>query len=143
MPWPLHGVNAGTLLRTCEAVGACLYIPHYPWVPQALSKGYTLSQRADVHWIRPNALGWLKAQHEREDTAVIAAEQADEAVRLADLKPASQRTVMVLGSESSGIPDDALEYLDGAVEIPMIGTGTSLNVTVAASLVLYRLVNLI
>ena len=32
--------------------------------------------------------------------------------------------------------------LDGAVEIPMIGTGTSLNVAVAGSLVLYKLAGL-
>lgn len=38
-----------------------------------------------------------------------------------------------------GIPADAMELLDIAVEIPMIGTGASLNVVVAGSLVLYRL----
>ena len=30
--WPLHGANLGTLLRTCDAVGACLAMP-----PAALS----------------------------------------------------------------------------------------------------------
>ena len=38
-----------------------------------------------------------------------------------------------------GIPPEAIELLDVAVEIPMIGTGASLNVAVAGSLVLYRL----
>jgi tRNA G18 (ribose-2'-O)-methylase SpoU len=38
-----------------------------------------------------------------------------------------------------GIPAEALGLLDLAVEIPMIGTGASLNVAVAGSLVLYRL----
>jgi hypothetical protein len=37
------------------------------------------------------------------------------------------------------IPPEALDLLDVAVEIPMIGTGASLNVAVAGSLVLYRL----
>jgi tRNA (guanosine-2'-O-)-methyltransferase len=32
-----------------------------------------------------------------------------------------------------------MELIDVAVEIPMIGTGASLNVAVAGSLVLYRL----
>jgi tRNA (guanosine-2'-O-)-methyltransferase len=41
--------------------------------------------------------------------------------------------------EHDGIPDDAMELIDVAVEIPMIGTGASLNVAVAGSLVLYRL----
>jgi hypothetical protein len=38
-----------------------------------------------------------------------------------------------------GIPAEALDLLDLAVEIPMIGTGASLNVAVAGSLVRYRL----
>lgn len=45
---------------------------------------------------------------------------------------------MVLGHESDGIPDEALPLLDIIVEIPMVGTGLSLNVAVAGSLVLYR-----
>ena len=62
----------------------------------------------------------------------------DESIRLADLSAARQRTVVVLGNEGSGIPPDAMELLDVAVEIPMVGSGHSLNVAVAASLVLYK-----
>jgi tRNA (guanosine-2'-O-)-methyltransferase len=50
------------------------------------------------------------------------------------------RTIAVLGHERRGI---AAEALDLAVEIPMIGTGASLNVAVAGSLVLYRLAGFI
>jgi len=70
---------------------------------------------------------------------IIGIELADEAVRLADLPVARQRTVAVLGHERTGIPPEAVELLDVAVEIPMIGVGASLNVAVAGSLVLYRL----
>jgi len=38
---------------------------------------------------------------------------------------------------------EAVELLDVAVEIPMVGSGASLNVAVAGSLVLYRLAGLI
>jgi tRNA (guanosine-2'-O-)-methyltransferase len=141
--WPMHGVNLGTLLRTCEGAGACMSVPHYPWVPEALNRGYTFPTRACVHWVRPNALGWLKAQRARGDTTIIAVELMHEAIRLADLKPAQQRTIMVLGHEQKGIPEEALDYLDLAVEIPMIGAGSTLNVAVAGSLVLYRLAGLI
>ncbi len=50
---------------------------------------------------------------------------------------------MLLGHETDGLPPEALERLDEAVEIPMIGTGYSLNVAVAGSLVLYRLAGLL
>lgn len=141
MPYPFHGVNAGTILRSCEATGACFYVPHYPWIPEALNKGYTITQRGDVHWIRPNPLGWLEAQ-KKKGTRIIGLELADEAVRLHDLAMAQEKTILVLGHEGKGIPDEALDLLDGCVEIPMIGTGTTLNVACAATLLLYRLAGL-
>ncbi len=70
-------------------------------------------------------------------------ELADEAIRLADLAPARQRSVILLGHEQTGVPAEALARADVAVEIPMLGTGTSLNVAVAGSLVLYRLAGLL
>jgi tRNA G18 (ribose-2'-O)-methylase SpoU len=70
-------------------------------------------------------------------------ELADEAVRLADLPAARQRTIAVLGHEQTGIPAEALDLLDAVAEIPMIGTGANLNVAVAGSLVLYRLAGFI
>jgi hypothetical protein len=69
-------------------------------------------------------------------------ELAGEAIRLADLPPARKRTIAVLGHERTGIPPEALDQLDQVFEIPMIGTGASLNVAVAGSLVLYRLAGL-
>ena len=61
---------------------------------------------------------------------------------LADLPAARVRTVAVLGHEQAGIPAEALDLLDLAVEIPMVGHGCSLNVAVAGSLVLYKLAGL-
>jgi tRNA (guanosine-2'-O-)-methyltransferase len=136
--WPMHGANLGTLLRTCDAVGACLAVPRLPWVPDALARGNTLRRRACVHWTGRDVVGWLAGQR-AAGSCIVGVELADEAIRLADLPAARQRTVAVLGHEQSGIPPDAAEILDLAVEIPMIGTGASLNVAVAGSLVLYRL----
>jgi tRNA (guanosine-2'-O-)-methyltransferase len=86
-------------------------VPRPPWVPDALARGNTLRRRGCVHWVG----------------------------RLADLLTARQRTIAVLGHERTGIPPEALDLLDTAVEIPMIGTGHSLNVAAGGSLVLYRL----
>ena len=136
--WPKYGVNLGTLLRTCDAVGACLAVPRLPWVPEALDKGNTLRRPACVHWTGRDPVEWLTRQRQR-GSRIVGVELADEAIRLADLGAARERTIVVLGHEHSGIPGDAMDLVDVAVEIPMIGTGASLNVAVAGSLVLYRL----
>jgi tRNA G18 (ribose-2'-O)-methylase SpoU len=134
-------VNLGTLLRTCDAVGACLVVPRRPWINEALATGNTLRRPSCVHRIA-DPLDWLAAQR-APGTSIVGVELADDAVRLGDLPPARQRTVIVLGHESDGIPYEALPLLDSIVEIPMLGTGLSLNVAVAGSLVLYRLSGLL
>jgi tRNA (guanosine-2'-O-)-methyltransferase len=138
--WPFHGVNLGTLLRTCDAVGACLAVPPRSWVPEALSRGNTLRKPACVHWVG-EPLSWLEKQR-LAGAHVLGVELAEDAIRLADLPMARRRTVMVLGHEATGVPPEALDLLDDVVEIPMIGTGASLNVAVAGSLVLYKLAGL-
>jgi tRNA (guanosine-2'-O-)-methyltransferase len=137
----MHGVNLGTLLRTCDAVGACLAVPPYPWIDDALATGNTLRQRSCVHRVG-NPLRWLERER-LSGTRLIGVELADEAIRLADLPVARARTIAVLGHESTGIPEDAIDLVHSVVEIPMVGTGMSLNVAVAGSLVLYKLAGLI
>lgn len=139
--WPLHGVNLGTLLRTCDAVGACLAVPRLPWVPEALARDNTLRHRSCVHYTG-NPLRWLEKQREI-NKHILGVELVDEAIRLADLPTARTTTIVVLGHEQHGIPPEALDLLDQAVEIPMVGHGDSLNVAVAGSLVLYRLAGLL
>jgi tRNA (guanosine-2'-O-)-methyltransferase len=139
--WTAYQANLGTLLRTCDAVGACMAVPRT--ARRSLAKGNTLRVRSCVHPVdRPREadrpLRWLAAER-AAGAEVLGVELADDAVRLADLAPARRRTVIVLGHEHEGIPDDAWELLDRVVEIPMAGAGHSLNVAVAGSLVLYRL----
>jgi tRNA (guanosine-2'-O-)-methyltransferase len=138
--WPLHGVNLGTLLRTCDAVGACMAVPRWPWVPEALERGNTLRRPNCVHWVG-DPVGWLTRQR-ADGWRVLGVELAEDAIRLADLPAARQPTIAVLGHEQTGLPPQALALLDDVVEIPMVGTGHSLNVAVAGSLVLYKLAGL-
>ena len=119
--WPLHGANLGTLLRTCDAVGACMAVPRWPWVKQALARGNTLRHRSCVHWVN-DPVRWLRARSAAGD-AIIGVELVDGARRLADLTAARAPTVVVLGHEQTGIPAEALDLVDHAVEIPMVGTG--------------------
>ena len=66
-------------------------------------------------------------------------ELADDAIPLTLLTPTLEPTIVLLGHERKGVPEDVWDLIDEIVEIPMIGTGSSLNVAVAGSLVLYRL----
>lgn len=136
--WIAYEANLGTLLRTCDAVGACMAVPNTAHYRQALERGDTLKRRGCIHWVSPSREIWIDQQR-RDGTRILGVELAEDATPLTRLEPARQRTVVLLGHEHYGLPQEAWPLLDDVIEIPMIGQGSSLNVAVAGSLVLYRL----
>lgn len=138
--WVAFEANLGTLLRTCDAVGACLAVPDTEHYRAALARGDTLrsDRRPCIHWVRTSKERWIEQQR-ADGWQILAVELADGAIALPRLEPARQRTVVLLGHEWHGVPEEQVAGADACVEIPMVGTGASLNVAVAGSLVLYRL----
>jgi tRNA G18 (ribose-2'-O)-methylase SpoU len=140
--WVAYDANLRTLLRTCDAIGACLAVPRTRHYQDALSKGDTLRGRQPcIHWVAPTKEGWIG--HQRvAGRRIVAVELAEGATSLPQLPPARTSTVLLLGHEHNGVPDEVLADVDECIEIPMVGWGASLNVAVAGSLVAYRLAGL-
>ncbi|WP_239656689.1 TrmH family RNA methyltransferase [Mycobacterium riyadhense] len=139
--WPKYGAN---LCSRCA--------PATPWArawwcqicvawPKRSRRATPCGQDHAIHWIYGDVGRWLRRHS--DETQVVGVEFTDESIRLDDLPAARTRTVVVLGNEGYGIPPEAVDKLDLAVEIPMVGAGHSLNVAVAASLVLYTLAGLL
>lgn len=139
--WVAFDVNLGTLLRTCDAVGACVAVPKTAHYRRALDKGDTLAKRPHTHWVRSSKEAWVRNQRSA-GRRIVAVEVAEDSLPLPLLEPAREPTVLLLGHERHGLPDEAMHLADDVIEIPMIGRGASLNVAVAGSLVLYRLAGL-
>jgi tRNA (guanosine-2'-O-)-methyltransferase len=138
--WVAFEANLGTLLRTCDAVGASMAVPDTDHCRGALDRGDTLGRdrRPCVHWITGGKDRWIELQR-AGGSSIVAVELAEGAVALPRLEPARGRTVILLGHEWHGIPDDHVERADICVEIPLVGRGANLHVAVAGSVVLYRL----
>ena len=47
-------------------------------------------------------------------------------------------TAWVFGNEAHGLPDEALEWVDAALRLPIYGQAESLNLATAASVCLYE-----
>lgn len=141
--WVAFQANLGTLLRTCDAVGACIAVPDTPHYREALARGDTLGpgRHPCIHWVRTSKERWVEQQR-ADGWQIVAVELAEGAIALPRLEAAQQRTVVLLGHEWHGVPEEQVEAADTCVEIPMVGQGASLNVAVAGSLVLYRLAGL-
>lgn len=139
--WVAYTANLGTLLRTCDAVGACMALPRTKHYRQALDNGNTLVRRPHLHWVTGDRLRWIESERNR-GLSIVAVELTDQSVPLTMVEPARQSTLVLLGHEGAGVPEEAWPLVDEFVEIPMIGSGRSLNVAVAGSLVAYRLAGL-
>ncbi|CAA9530311.1 MAG: hypothetical protein AVDCRST_MAG67-4093 [uncultured Solirubrobacteraceae bacterium] len=127
-------------MRTCDALGACMAVPDTAHYRRALAHGDTLGSRRHpcVHWVGTRKERWIEQQR-AHGWRVVAVELAEGAIALPRLEPARQRAVVLLGHEWHGIPEEQVATADACIEIPMVGSGASLNVVVAGSLVLYRL----
>jgi len=86
----------------------------------------------------------LKALRDREPRIkIIAIEQNPRSVSLSQISISNQPIAIVVGHETEGVSKVALDLADVIVEIPMYGINKSLNVHVAASIVLYKLISFV
>lgn len=53
-----------------------------------------------------------------------------------DIKP---KTAYILGNEVDGVSEEALSFCDGAVELPQEGTKHSLNISVCAGIIMWKI----
>lgn len=135
--------NVGSIFRTADAFGIerlilCGYTPAPP--RPEISKtalGADAVVPFAVFKSALEAIDHLKSAGYR----VFAAEIAHGSIRPEDLGPEHFPMALVFGNELTGVPDEVLAHCHGAIEIPMYGTKHSLNVAVAAGVLLSSAVN--
>lgn len=82
------------------------------------------------------AVIWLKEQ----GYTVLAIEQCEGSTMLQDFqRKAGEKYAVVLGNEVKGVQQQIVDMCDGCLEIPQYGTKHSLNVSVAAGIILWHL----
>jgi RNA methyltransferase, TrmH family len=144
--WPdtvlaLDGVrdpgNAGTMLRTADWFGVQRVISsadgvewHNPKVVQATMGSLFRVQTAECDLVE--ALGQLR----KDGYTVYCADM--EGIRPDEIRRAD-KCVLVMGSESHGVRPEIRALADQVIAIPGAGRADSLNVSVAAGIILSRL----
>lgn len=137
--WPKTGENLGTIARTCDAVGATMVIPEGALAARALRKGNTIGVHNTLYETVADPMVWLAACGMYR----VAIELAHGSTPIDAIRQVVTPTVIVVGHENHGVPNEALAWCQQAVEIPMSGVGNSLNVAVAASLLIYKMAGLL
>lgn len=135
------GLNVGSIFRTADAFlvekilicGITAQPPHREILKTAL--GSTESVAWEYLAETETAVRALKELGYR----VLAVEQTSEKMWLHDFSPVpGDRYAFVFGNEVEGVGEAALALCDAAVEIPQFGTKHSLNVAVAAGIVVWE-----
>ncbi|MBI4670278.1 MAG: RNA methyltransferase [Chloroflexi bacterium] len=129
--------NLGSILRTADAVNARGVVvigaatdPYAPAAVKASRGALFTAPLVRVEKVQ-DFLDWGTMQGVR---MVAASDQAAQDLWHADLRPPC---ALVFGNEGEGLPDDVL-HAANAVRIPMSGQVDSLNLAVAASVLLYE-----
>jgi len=129
--------NFAAVLRSCDAVG--VLEAHGVWPeprlrpPAAASGGAGRWMRVVTHPEVERAAAHLR----RRGFRILAAHPAPQAIDYREVDY-TRPSALLLGAELDGVSEAALACADLAVAIPMLGMARSLNVSVAAAVVLFE-----
>ncbi len=135
--------NVGSVFRTADAFlieGICIcgYSPdptHRQMAKTALGATNTVS------WIRYATAMEAVTELKANGYTVYSIEQAAGSTSLDTyVRDATKKIAVVFGNEVSGVEEGVLQACDGCIEIPQSGMKHSLNISVAAGIVLWKLV---
>jgi len=129
--------NLAAILRSCDAAGVAEAHAVWPGGRLKISRPASGGNRKWVPVRKHRTLAEALAQLREKGLRILAAHPAADAVPFRDVDY-TQPTAILLGNEDNGVSDEALAAVDGQVIIPMSGMGTSLNVSVAAALILFE-----
>jgi tRNA G18 (ribose-2'-O)-methylase SpoU len=132
--------NVGAFFRTADAFrigelflcGITACPPHREIHKTALGADETVKWRYFESTVA--ACQELKADGYR----IFAVEQVEGSIALQDFK-FEPHTAYILGNEVEGVSEDVLPFCEGAIELPQEGTKHSINVSVCAGIVMWKL----
>jgi 23S rRNA (guanosine2251-2'-O)-methyltransferase len=132
--------NVGSIFRTADAfLIQSIYICGYTaYPPHKEIKKTALGAEDTVHWKYNKDI--TEAIREIRDMGflVYAVEQAENSIHLNQLQLKEPKIALILGNEVTGIEQSTIEQCDGCLEIPQSGMKHSLNVSVAAGIVMWE-----
>ncbi|MEO6219255.1 MAG: RNA methyltransferase [Ginsengibacter sp.] len=135
--------NVGSVFRTADAfLIEAIYICGYTAKPphKEITKTALGAQ---------NSVGWKYFENaklaitdlKRQGYKINAIEQATNSLPLGKFPELNQnKFAFIFGNEVSGVEQETIEICDGCIEIPQFGMKHSLNISVAAGIVLWEIV---
>lgn len=133
--------NVGSVFRTADAfLAEAIYLCGYsPQPPHRDIHKTALGSTDTVSWKYFPSAAEAAATLRAQGYLIAAVEQVENSVPLQAFMP-DRKLALVFGNEVEGVGENVLEHCDCFIEIPQFGMKHSLNVSVAAGIVLWELV---
>lgn len=128
--------NLSAVLRSCDAVG--IHYAHAVWDDKNRLAGGAAA--GSQNWVRVKAHDTIQdavSDFKQQGMQVLVTNLSDTAVDFREIDY-TKPTAILLGQEKYGATPEAIAAADQDIVIPMVGMVQSLNVSVAAALVLYE-----
>ena len=130
--------NVGTILRLSDALLVKkVFICGNTIVPP--NRKIKDSSRGAEKWVpweyRENALE-VALELKSQGVEIVAVEVTNDSIEYVDYMP-SKKVCLILGREFDGVSQELLDIADHSIHLPLLGMCNSINVSTAASVVLY------
>jgi tRNA G18 (ribose-2'-O)-methylase SpoU len=135
--------NVGSVFRTADAILIeAIYITGYTAQPPRKEIDKTaLGATETVEWKYFANAKEACEELRNNNYKIYAIEQTDKSVSLEKFdNPGNEKTALIFGNEVSGVETSTIALCDGCIEIPQLGMKHSLNISVAAGVVLWEMV---
>ena len=135
--------NVGSVFRTADAfLLEGIYICGYTaFPPHKEIKKTALGAEDTVHWKHFKKIDEAIEDLKSLGYKIFAVEQAMNSIKLQEINfGKDEKIAVVFGNEVTGVEQATIGKCDGCIEIPQLGMKHSLNISVAAGIVLWELV---
>ena len=139
----MHAAYVGSVFRTADAFRTeAIYICGYTAIPPRKEIDKTaLGATETVAWKYFKKTAEAVLELKENGYKVFAIEQVEKSISLEQLPVDSEQLIaLVFGNEVTGVDQQTISLCDGSIEIPQFGMKHSLNISVAAGIVLWEIV---
>lgn len=134
--------NVGSVFRTADAfLLEGIYICGYTaFPPHKEIRKTALGAEETVHWKHFRNIADGIRELRESGYRVFAVEQTENSLKLQNLRlQAEDKIAVVFGNEVTGVEQSTIILCDNTIEIPQLGMKHSLNISVAAGIVLWEI----
>ena len=133
--------NVGSVFRTCDAflIEAICLCGYTPQPPHRDIQKTALGATETVGWFYFENTTLAVEELKKRNYKIFAIEQVEESISLEKFSYQHNSIAVIFGNEVEGVNAGVLQLCDGCIEIPQLGMKHSLNISVAAGIVLWKL----